>query len=264
MLFHIGMRFWIFFLAFLVVSLAIVQTYRLTPLANEYLPQEFSRRTINFEGNHLVSEEQLLARIPIATNLSWYLMPNQIEQALEREPLIEKAEVTSCTQWSVDCYQVKIVEYRPDYLYKVANNNWWLVTRGGDFLLPINQLKAEEYFSQLPRLEDLLFSGKNIEFLGTRLRYLVALNDQLVSQGIQPVSLQLQTSNELKLLLKDNTGEIFFSNADLSPDKFNADIQNLKSFFHSQKVPEASAWSLDLRPKHPVLKVVATPVAVKS
>ncbi len=249
------MKFWTFFIVFLVVSLTIVQTYRLTPLANKYFPVEFSRRDIHFNGNSLVSKDQLMKRLPAVTNLSWFLMPDQIEKALEGEALVEKAEVTSCTPWSLNCYQVEIYEYHPDYLYRVASH-WWLVTKGGDFLMPVSQANAEKYFSNLPQLDDLMFAANNNELLGARLRYLVALNDLLVSQSIYPVILQLQPSNELKLHLRDRSGEIIFSNADLYPEKFNADIQNLKSFFKSQNVPESTEWTLDLRPKHPVLKVV--------
>lgn len=259
-IFPINMRFWIFILFFLVLSLALVQAYRLTPLANEYFPKEFSRRTLTFTGNYLIPEEKLLSRLPAVTNLSWYFTPDQIEKALEQESLVAKAHVRTCTQWSVDCYQIHITEYRPDFLYKVSNKSW-LITKDGDFLLPISQENAGKYFAHLPQLEDLLFAGKNNEFLGTRLRYLIAQNNLLVGEGIMPVSLQLQASNELKLQLKDNPGEIFLSNADLNAEKFRTDIISLKNFFKAHKAPEAPHWTLDLRPKHPVLKVpVVAPV----
>ncbi|RMD84417.1 MAG: hypothetical protein D6808_07040, partial [Candidatus Dadabacteria bacterium] len=94
-------------------------------------------KKVEFDGLHFLSPATLKPYLPLSrSNLEWLIFPSRIEKELQKNDMVKKAVISSCSgdlfsQWG--CFRIKIVEDRPaDFV--LGKNTGWIFSESGRFL----------------------------------------------------------------------------------------------------------------------------------
>lgn len=91
-------------------------------------------RELRFSGLEIVTEADLAPLLPSErSNLWWWWRRDTVAERLQHEKLIERARVEPCALPRWGCFEISLVERRPDFVTQIGDKAW-LVDGDGEFM----------------------------------------------------------------------------------------------------------------------------------
>ena len=163
-------------------------------------------KAITFTGLEQIAEEDIQALLPEQSSVLWWRMNSAaITASLQEHPLVSEVRLDECERWSWGCFQLDIVERKPELLALVGDQVW-LVGDDGAFIVPVPAGQVPHVLSRIrgsdkrqpPLVKGLLHENPSPDKIKARLAYVTeALETIEQASGLTVEALELRSNGEM-------------------------------------------------------------------
>ena len=158
-------------------------------------------KSIRYLGLSILQSEDIEVRLPMSRSVAWWLLnTSSIEASLRSHPLIQEAYVQPCERFAIHCFDVIVVERRPQYLVQIGGETW-AVGEDGGFITPT---PGSEKLPNTIRLEGLGGAGSSPDAVRAQFQQVKKAIAVIEGQAGLPVSMVMLDPNlEFSVAFKD-------------------------------------------------------------
>lgn len=201
-------------------------------------------KEIRFEGLSLVREEELRKLLPESSSVTWWLFnPREIETALLRHSLVQRATVRTCETFAVadwGCFSVAVEERHPAFAALIEDEVWILGQDGGLlFPVPRRLFENEPLVKVLSRylardvsatthLKMLHVAGKSPDLIHARLSYTRKAVEIIERHsGLEVAMARCNRQGEIRVRFDNYPFEVLFDYAEDAPKTLTLEAERL-------------------------------------
>lgn len=198
--------------------------------------QFLNEKQINITGLSVLNRSDIIKDLPLKKSVRWWLMNSaEIEASLERNVLVQNAEVKRCERFSVRCFDVTVHEREPAFITSL-NDTVWLIGSDGAFITPVpkKQFEAKGANVVMGRtpivVEGLLSESVSPDAAKARIQYVKAMISTIEPEtGLKVVWVGLRRNGETALRFAGLDLEAVFDVGESDQSKVKEEAQRLKT-----------------------------------
>jgi hypothetical protein len=194
-------------------------------------------KEIRLSGLQVLSRSDILKELPFDESVLWWQMNrSEIISRLQRNPLIQKAQVRRCDGSSVRCFEVSIAERQPAFLALVGDRVWLLGEDGG-FMTPVPRKEYERRGAAIVPgtrspviVEGIVDADLSPEVVKGRIQFvknLISVVEPKISLSVERVS--LRPNGEASLWFRSLAFEAVFASGGRDLDRLHEEAERLRA-----------------------------------
>ena len=158
-------------------------------------------KRIRYLGLSILQSEDIEVRLPMSRSVFWWMLNTPaIESTLRAHPLIQEAYVQPCEKFAIHCFDVIVVERKPQFMVQLGKETW-AVGEDGGFITPTPGLADMPNTIKLEGLGD---SGTSPDAVRAKFQQLKKAIAIIEGQSGLPVSMVMLDPNlEFSVAFKD-------------------------------------------------------------
>lgn len=223
---------------------------------SDFLSNVATEKELQITGINLIGRTEVLSLLPMRKSSAWWkLNQRQIENELLKHPLVQSAGISSCSDLSLSCFNLEIVERSPFFLLAM-DQEYWLLGEDGGFIAPVPQERFRRGLPKLPNgRQAILLLGMqqyeaSPEAIKSRIGYLrksLSIIEEILLKPIELV--ELKDSGEIVVKYTDLNLKATFSKLDMGSDEYSKlrdEAYRLKALLDSYGAGASRIESVDL------------------
>jgi hypothetical protein len=220
---------------------------------SERTGQFLTEKELNISGLQVLNRVDILKELPVSKSVAWWLTnAREVEAALEKNVLVQKATVHRCSDFSLRCFEISIVERQPTFIAALGDRVW-LIGEDGGFITPIPRKQFEaKGVNVVPGktpilVEGLLSESVSPDLAKARIQYVKLVIGAVENELALRVSwVGLRDNGETALKFVGRDFEAVFDVADQDMGRVREESQRLKTVLSQLGDKAADVARIDL------------------